>query len=618
MGLLQKAVETYDAMAHRAGKVYADEKEPLAPISHILTRAQIEIALDQDGRFLSARAVDKEEPKIMIPVTEESAGRTSAPCAHPLCDQLGYVAPGDKKKHQLYVAALSDWADSGFSHPMLVPILRYVRSGTILSDLSGAGIIQLTPEGKPEEEKAMVRWVVNGLGEGVSGQCWEDQGLMNAYISYIGAKQRDMPAALCMVSGALEPPAGQHPKGIVPINGNAKLISANDSSGFTYRGRFDDPAQAATVGYTASQKAHCALRWLVANQGASFGGRTFLCWNPQGRKVPSVTRSMARLGSERQRAANPTQYREQLKEALSGWKTELPDQAGVVIATFDAATTGRLAVTYYNELLASDFLDRLHDWEASCCWENGPYGIQSPSLFQIVSWAYGTPRNGKPDPDDRILAQQMQRLVACRVEQAPLPLDLERALVDRASNLQLFPEMVEERSGKAKEKIRKYPRAGLLFTACAAIRKVRQILFEGEKLDMGLNKNCKDRSYLFGRLLAIAEAVENSTYTDEDRRETNAMRMQKAFAQRPFMVWRSLEEKLEPYYKQLKPGLREYYRKLTQEIMDKLEIPNGGEELDQKMAELNTKLADIYLIGYYHQRAYRNESSNKPKTEEEN
>ena len=125
---------------------------------------------------------------------------------------------------------------------------------------------------------------------------------------------------------------------------------------------------------------------------------------------------------------------------------------------------------------------------------------------------------------------------------------------------------------------------------------------------MALDKNCSDRSYLFGRLLAIADAVENSTYTGEDRRETNALRMQKAFALRPMATWRLLEEKLEPYYKQLGPGLRQYYRKLTQEIVDKLSASDSN---------LNQKLEDIYLLGYYHQRAYRTEKADKQETEEE-
>lgn len=178
------------------------------------------------------------------------------------------------------------------------------------------------------------------------------------------------------------------------------------------------------------------------------------------------------------------------------------------------------------------------------------------------------------------------------MDRAPFPLDVERVLVEKASHLLLY-------EGENRQK--------LLFTACAAIRKYHYDHLK-EEWDMALDKNCSDRSYLFGRLLAIAEAVENSTYTDENRRETNAMRMQKAFALRPMATWRLLEEKLGSYYKQLSPGLRQYYRKLTQEIVDKLPVSDGG---------LNQKLDDIYLLGYYHQRAYRTEKSDQQTTEEE-
>ncbi len=595
MGLLQKAVETYDAMAYRAGIPQEGEKEPLAPVSHIMARAQIEITLDQDGCFLSARVVDKDAPKIIIPATEESAGRTvkAAELPHPLCDYLRYLLPYNQMEYGCYVKQLSGWADSEFSVPKLQAILRYVQGGTVLKDLSGTGLIQLDPTGKPVDEKAeklMVCWTVNGLGEGANGPCWTDHALMKSFSDYSTAKRADTGPALCMISGKADTPAAQHPKGIVPASGNAKLISANDSSGFTYRGRFSEDWQAATVSYTASQKAHCALRWLVANQGVSFGGRTFLCWNPQGCPVPKVQSPMMR--GKVQRPASPTEYRQQLLDALSGWKENLPEQAGVIVAAFDAATTGRLAVTYYNELRSSDFLQRLHDWDATCCWKNGPYGIQSPSLFQMVNYAFGTLRNERVETDDRILGQQMQRLVACRIDRAAFPLDIEASLVEKASHLQLY-------EGENRKK--------LLFTACAAIRKYHIDHFK-EEWDMALDKNNTDRSYLFGRLLAIAEAVESSTYTGEEQRETNAMRMQKAFSLRPLSTWRVLEEKLTPYYRQLSPGLRGYYQKITREIVDKLSPLDSG---------LNQKLDDIYLLGYYHQRAYRSEKSDDQAVEGE-
>lgn len=595
MGLLQKAYETYDCMEHLAG-VETEQKEPLAPIFHSITRAQVEITLDQDGAFTSARAVDKNEPKILIPVTEESAGRTSSPSPHPLCDQLEYVAPGNPEKHDPYVQNLMDWERSAYTHPKLRPILTYIQRGTILRDLERSALIERDAEGNCQDKnqlKWMVRWIVNGLGEEDSGRCWTDRKLIKAYIGYYTAKYGDAPPVLCMVSGAMEPAAGQHPKGIVSLYGNAKLISANDHQGYTYRGRFDSPDQVATVGRTASQKAHNALRWLAANQGVTAGGRTFLCWNPQGKELPQVTSSMRRPGGYGRRAANPTEYRQQLKDALAGWRKDLPAQAGVVIAAFDAATTGRLSITYYNELQASDFLQRLAGWDETCCWENGAFGLQSPPLLDLANLAFGTLRDGKVETDDRLLRQQMQRLVACRTDCAPFPLDMEKALAEKASNLLIY-------QGRNAEETRRL-RGRLLFTACAAIRKYHIDHFK-EEWDMALDKENTNRSYLFGRLLAVAESVERSTYRGkgEEERETNALRMQKAFALRPLSSWRILEEKLEPYYRQLTPSLSHYYRNLTAEITDKLSPSQG---------DLNQKLDDVYLLGYYHQRAYRSEKT---------
>lgn len=114
MGLFQKACETFDTFQDMVGK-QIEGQEPLAPCSHSVIRADLEITIDQDGRFVAARAVDKKEPKIIIPVTEESAGRTSGIYAHPLCDQIKYIAPYDEQRHSQYVDGLKSWANSEFS-----------------------------------------------------------------------------------------------------------------------------------------------------------------------------------------------------------------------------------------------------------------------------------------------------------------------------------------------------------------------------------------------------------------------------------------------------------------------------------------------------------------------
>ncbi|MCF2616485.1 type I-C CRISPR-associated protein Cas8c/Csd1 [Oscillibacter valericigenes] len=578
MGLLQKACETYDCHAHYAG-LPREGHETLAPVSHILTSAQIEITLDQDGNFVSARAVDKAEPKIVIPVTEESGGRTSAPCAHPLCEQLGYLADYDEKKHALYVDQLADWADSPYGHPKLRPILAYVRGGTILTDLAGSDVIHLDETGRPKDEKALVRWRVIGLDAEENAACWTDQSLFRAFIGYYRAKTEQQAQALCMIGGNLARPASQHPKGIIPLcGGNAKLISSNDSSGFTYRGRFSEDWQGATVSYEASQKAHNALRWLAAEQGAQavYGGRAFLCWNPQGKKVCGVTGPF-RINTEP--VTEPTEYQEDLKKVLLGYKAALPESAGVVIAAFDAATTGRLSLTYYNELLGSDFLERLYDWDASCCWPNRRGEIWSPSLLQIVNCAFGTQQGQLLKTDDRVLKQQMQRLVSCRVDRARLPADIKQALVQRASRPLAYEKAVREK---------------ILFTACAVLKKY-DFDRNREEWNMELDPSKHDRSYQFGRLLAVLEKVERDTYGSDEGREPNAIRQQSVFCQRPMYAAANIEKQLErAYFPRLRPGTRAFYKNLISQIMEEIhKFPDS---------QWNQPLADTYLMGYYLQR----------------
>ena len=122
MGLLQKALETYDALEGLAG-IYETGKEPLAPVGHIVTKAQIEVTIDADGCFVEAKAADT-DTKIIIPVTEESAGRTSSPAAHALCDQLGFLLEFSPDKHALYMDQLERWVGSDYTHPKAAAVLR--------------------------------------------------------------------------------------------------------------------------------------------------------------------------------------------------------------------------------------------------------------------------------------------------------------------------------------------------------------------------------------------------------------------------------------------------------------------------------------------------------------
>lgn len=391
MGLFEKAIETYDAHASLVGKV-VEGHLMLAPISHIVARADLEVTLDAAGKFISARKVGKNESKIPIPVTEQSTARSGKhPPAHPLCDQLSYLAAYDKARHENYVTQLAEWTASAHSHPMLQPILTYVRSETILADLLDSGLIELDGSGIPKNEKLMVCWRVKGFGTPDDG-CWQQSSLVQAFQEWYAEKQSGRLPALCMITGAYDIPVppGQQPKSLHPGNGNAKLISSNDDAGFTYRGRFTEPDQAVTVSYVASQKAHNALRWLIAEQGvrAAYGTRIFLCWNPGGIGVLRVTDPLTGIYGEV--VLRPSDYRWELQRTLEGWRSLLPERDGqVVVAALDltSANTGRLSVTYYNELMGSDFLQRLHDWDQYCCWYFGWDKYLSNAGIALPSWS---------------------------------------------------------------------------------------------------------------------------------------------------------------------------------------------------------------------------------------
>ena len=599
MGLMQKAVETYDCHAALAGVPDA-MRETLTPISHIVQNAQIEVTIDANGNFISAAAVvkdkksERDESKTIIPATYKSSIRAKSPCAHPLSDKLSYLIPSSTERHDLYLKQLSDWANSEYSHPKVMAVLKYIESESLLDDLERNGLVTKDSNGELDAryDDDFVRWRVTG--DGAVAPCWEDKSLIEAFIAYSEMLRDGSDSALCMITGEVLPIIEKHPKGVVSAAYGAKLISANDSSNFTYRGRFAEPSQAATISYVASQKAHNALRWVVANQGVIIGGRTFVCWNPKGKDVPNAMHSLLSVKDSQEKAATPSDYKKQLADAVNGWKLNLPDNEDVIIASFDAATTGRLSVTYYNELRTSDFIDRLAHWQQTCCWENNQFGYQSPSVRQIAQCAFGVERTEWLDVDDRILKEQVQRLLHCVIDKAPMPSDIVQALMHRAS-MPLAYNNINRRK--------------ILFTACAAIYAYRTQA-KKEEWTMSLDKEKKDRSYQFGRLLAVMEKVERDTYTDEGR-EPNAIRMQSVFCEKPFHTTNIISGRLEPYFNKLSPSSRAYYRSLIGKIME--ELSNYDD------AQLNRPLGDTYLMGYYLQRneLYTSKSNEtKEETEE--
>lgn len=602
--------QTYENNVHMAGKS-VDDKAPLSLVAHMPANAQIEITIDADGNFNGACELDKKQSKTLIPVTEQSQSRANKNAPHALSDNLTYVA-GDfgeyisdeklagksKDRFALYKDALGKWAESEYSHPKVKAVYAYISKKSVASDLIKSGVFECGENGKLADkkisgnpyEKVLVRFVVIGCDDGTPNATWQDFTLFDKYTKYYSTVQKGV-KDVCYLTGEKQTVCLTHPKGIIASNYGAKLISANDDTNYTYRGRFTNSEEAYSVSYEATQKAHNALTWLVARQGYTFGNkdkRTFVCWNPKGKEVPEFDDP---LGMDVEDDTGETSYTEELYKkklikAIAGIEQNLDDNDDIVVIGLDAATTGRLSVTYYNELKFSDFIERIYNWYDNCCWyftrftnDGKPYKkILAPQTRRIAEYAFGTEQSNYIEVNDKLMKEQAQRIISCILDAKRIPKDIIHAITMRASTPLAYSRGNRER---------------ILSTACALIKKYYKE--KGAEIKMTLDYAETDRSYLFGRLLAVAEKVERDTYLREETREPNAIRLQSAFVHHPMHTWKLLEVKLNPYYKKHSPGTRMYYKKIVTDLVTKIN------ESDKDL--LNTALSEKYLVGYYLQRA---------------
>ena len=583
MGLLEKACATYDSQSHLVG-VSVEGKEMLSPISHITVNADIEICINKDGKYSKATRVVKDDRKTTIPVTMESAGRTSSAgkLPHPLADQIKFLADYPGSSYAYYFAGLDKWAESEFSHPSVRAVRDYIKGKTILSDLAGEGLIKLK-DGAPENEKEQIRWRVIGASD--TPETWRDRTLFDSYVSYYESAISELPKALCYVSCVEEVIAAQSPKGVLSYANGAKLISANDASGFTYRGRFSTPDEAAVIGYETTQKAHAALRWLASNYGVTMGNRTFVWWRLPHKRTEnsSVKVGMSQdfiFGTQRRDEKQEiADYHSELYEALAGLKNSLEPNDDVITVSLEAATTGRLSVTYYSQLKAEDFIERINLWYKDITYSDKGY---APPIKQIIQCALGDERDNFIDCDAKLLSEMSGVMLKCVIDNAPIPESIVFPLVNRFGNIQRY-----SKQGN---------RARVRNTAFSVVRKYRNRKYK-EEWNLGLDRTETDRSYLFGRLLALYEKLERATYSEEDRtkRETNSERYREVFVQRPGYGLATFEKKIQPYKKKLRIsnfGLLNYFDREIGEVMGKL----GKENLAN-----NERLDEKYILGYYHQ-----------------
>lgn len=163
---------------------------------------------------------------------------------------------------------LQDWCSSPYAHPYVQAVYTYLQKKCLIHDLSEYKILPLNQDGslmknwKGGKENApaifqnmdkdktafdsFVRFSVNEV------RLCDDPDVWKSFQDYMEEKLQK--EDYCYAEGKKTKISELSPYKIRNAGDRAKLISSNDTTNFTFRGRFLTAGEAMAIGYEATQK----------------------------------------------------------------------------------------------------------------------------------------------------------------------------------------------------------------------------------------------------------------------------------------------------------------------------------------------------------------------------
>lgn len=345
-----------------------DVKDRPLPASHIGAASQITVALTKNGKFAGAYANTDDDMATAIPVTIESASRTSAPVPHFLTEKLEYLCgESSTPKNDAYIQQLNE-----LNNPpeAVCTIKNYLLTKTLSNDIAFLcdenGYVL---NSKVAFKDAIIRFLVDDV------KTWEDPKLQEYFDSIASARVTQQ--GIDYLTGEITNTTVRTIGKIRSDADMAKLISSNDSRGCAFRdGTFVTAEECVSLGYHSSQKALSTLRWLIRRQSIHVGSLTCLVWTN-----------------------HPEQnYGKQLNNLMFKWDDPeetidpITDVHWLLLDTVDGGTKGRISVCGEGFLPGSTAVDNLRYWYQSNrgkIWRDKKWIDGSPSLLEVVNTAYG-------------------------------------------------------------------------------------------------------------------------------------------------------------------------------------------------------------------------------------
>ena len=587
----------------------------LLPLYHTSLKSNskniISVKLDQDGSFYKAEVM-ADNQTIVFPVTANSVARSgSNPAPHPLVDKFSYyVSEANQTQYDDFHKQLANWidyCDEGEVKGFLTKIQRFILQTDFLSSIlqslygdyyqrEGLKITYSDSDGKNKTVDLSAYFLEFSI---VQFHGFKDESvtsykeLHQSYISFVRANQDNL--GTCNISGRTEQITNKH-RGLM---GNAKIISVSNK-GEAYKGRFKEREDVFSVGYETSEKIHLMIKYLLENKNSSTwleSSQYLINWfsddlaNESQLDIVKPEFNELFEDSEDERDSlvfiKPNKENKKIGSSFIKGQKLFSNDAMYNIAILNKTSNGRIALKYFRQVQVSQLLKNLETWQENYSWEaktkSGNYKLRTPTFNEIINAAYGIDRERYLELDnDSFKSDQYQQLVTALIDGRLIPNTIVKKLEDNIKQRQKYSKHWYQ-----------VQQVGL-----AVLQKQY-----GREFTPMLDHQETDRSYLFGRLLAIYELFETQGYAldgSSQERITNAERYWNAYTGQPAKMMNHLENKIKPYEEVLKltrPGIWHKLERERKEIIQLLTPLYAKKEFTQP---LDYK----FIFGYYAEKQF--------------
>ena len=599
----------------------------LLPIYHTSLKSNgkniIAVKLDQDGSFYKAEFM-YDNQTIIFPVTANSVARSgSNPAPHPLVDKFSYYIPEvSQSQYDDFHKQLASWiayCEEGRVKEFLIKIQHFILQTDFLSSIlqslygehyqrEGLKITYSDSDGKNKTvdlsayflEFSIVQF--NGFkDESVTSY----KALHQSFISFMTANQDNL--RTCNISGRMEQITNKH-RGLM---GTAKIISVSNK-GEAYKGRFKEREDVFSVGYETSEKIHLMIKYLLENKNSStwLGSSQYLInWfsddlaNESQLDIVKPAFNDLFEDDEDEKDSlvfiKPNEENKNIGSSFIKGRKLFGNDATYYVAILNKTSNGRIALKYFRQVQVSQLLKNLETWQENYSWEaktkSGNYKLRTPTFNDIINAAYGIDRERYLELDnDSFKSDQYQQLVTALIDGNPVPSTIVKKLETNIKQRQKYPNHWSQ----------------VQQISLAILHKQY-----GREFKPMLDHENTNRSYLFGRLLAIFELIETQRYRidgNNQERITNAERYWNAYTSQPAKLMMNLTNKIKPYEETVKLNAHGIFHKLDKERAEIVQL------LSPLMAkkDINDPLDYQFIFGYYAEKQFFYTKQEKNESEE--